>query len=196
MVTESKALSFCPYSKTISSFHSEIVNGRLITEFEEGDKVVLNVDSLELLRAVSGRGRKLLMKYDGPFEVLRKLSPVSYQLRLPTSYGMHPIVNIAHLEHYHSSPPELGERPHKQLLRSDFTDEPEFEVERILRDCTRAGRNGRRVVQYLTRFKDYSEEWDEWLTRAQLRNAPDILKEWARMKKEQRGDSRSHFASA
>ena len=171
-------------------------NGRLITEFEEGDKVVLNVDSLELLRAVSGRGRKLLMKYDGPFEVLRKLSPVSYQLRLPASYGMHPIVNIAHLERYHSSPPELGERPHKQLLRSDFTDEPEFEVERILRERTRAGRNGRRVVQYLTRFKDYSEEWDEWLTRAQLRNAPDILKEWARMKKEQRGDSRSHFASA
>ena len=54
--------------------------GRLIREFEVGEKVVLNVDSLELLRAIKGRGRKLLMKYEGPFEVIRKLSPVSYQI--------------------------------------------------------------------------------------------------------------------
>lgn len=174
-------------------------HGRLIDEFEEGDKVVLNVNSLELLRAESGRGRKLLMKYDGPFEILRKLSPVSYQVRLPASYGIHPIINIAHLERYRSSPPELGDHPKKQLQRADFAEEPEFEVERILRERTRAGRNGRRVPQYLTRFKGYTEEWDEWLTRSQLRNAPDVLKAWTknkRTKTSQRGDSQANFASA
>jgi hypothetical protein len=51
------------------------------------------------------------MKYDGPFEIIRKLSPVTYQLRLPVSYGIHPILNIAHLETYYKSPPELGDRP-------------------------------------------------------------------------------------
>jgi hypothetical protein len=51
--------------------------GRLIHEFEEGDLVVLNPHSLELLRSEKGRGRKLLMKYDGPFEILRKISPVT-----------------------------------------------------------------------------------------------------------------------
>ncbi|KAI5885659.1 uncharacterized protein SCHCODRAFT_02446274, partial [Schizophyllum commune H4-8] len=68
--------------------------GRRVEEFEEGELVVLNPHSLQLLRNEKGRGKKLLMKYDGPFEIIRKISPVTYQLRLPESYGMHPILNI------------------------------------------------------------------------------------------------------
>ena len=52
--------------------------GRLALKFNRGDLVLLNPHSLSLLRNESGRGRKLLMKYDGPFEVIQKLSPVSY----------------------------------------------------------------------------------------------------------------------
>jgi hypothetical protein len=79
-------------------------SSRLMTEFNEGDLVLLNPHSLNLLRNEKGRGKKLLMKYDGPFEIIRKLSPVTYQLRLPVSYGIHPILNIAHLEEYKKSP--------------------------------------------------------------------------------------------
>jgi hypothetical protein len=53
-------------------------NGRLTDQFEEGDLVVLNPHSLQLLQKEKGRGNKLLMKYDGPFEIIRKLSPISY----------------------------------------------------------------------------------------------------------------------
>ena len=52
--------------------------GRLAVEFSEGDLVLLNPHSLSLLKSEKGCGRKLLMKYDGPFEVIKKLSPVSY----------------------------------------------------------------------------------------------------------------------
>ena len=75
--------------------------GRLALEFSEGDSVLLNPHSLSLLRNEKGRGKKLLMKYDRPFEVIQKLSPVSYRLRMPASYGIHPIINIAHLENLH-----------------------------------------------------------------------------------------------
>ena len=68
-------------------------------EFSEGDSVLLNLHSLSLLRSEKGRGKKLLMKYDRPFEVIQKLSPVSYQLWMP-AYGIHPIINIVHLEKY------------------------------------------------------------------------------------------------
>ena len=85
-----------------------------------GDLVLLNPHSLSLLRNESGRGEKLLMKYDGPFKVIQKLSPVSYQLRMPDSYGIHLILNIAHLEKYQSSPAEFGEHPSKSLNREDF----------------------------------------------------------------------------
>ena len=55
------------------------------------------------------------MKYDGPFEVLQKLNPVSYQLRMPASYGMHPVINITHLEKYNKSPMEFGDWLSKSL---------------------------------------------------------------------------------
>ena len=84
-------------------------------EFEEGDLVVINPHSLKLLRNEKGRGKKLSLKYDGPFQISSKLSPVTYHLRLPVSYGIHPIINIAHLEPYNTSPPELSDRPTKSL---------------------------------------------------------------------------------
>ncbi|KLO04838.1 hypothetical protein SCHPADRAFT_808112, partial [Schizopora paradoxa] len=75
--------------------------GRLDVEFEEGEHVLINPHSLELLRSFQGKGRKLLMRYDGPFEILQKVSPLAYRLRMPASYGINPVINIAHLERYH-----------------------------------------------------------------------------------------------
>jgi len=83
-------------------------HGRLALDFTKGSLVLLNSHSLCLLRNETGHGRKLLMKYDSPFEVIQKLSPVSYRLWIPESYGIHPILNIAHLEKYQPSPSEFG----------------------------------------------------------------------------------------
>lgn len=151
--------------------------GRKLFEFQEGDKVVLNPHSLELLRGEKGKGRKLLMKYDGPFDILRKISPTTYQLRLPTSYGIHPIINIAHLEPYRDSPTEFGDRPVKAMNRADFNELPEVEVERIISQRIRKIK-GRRITQYRVRFKDMGPEEDEWFTHQGLRNAPEILQDW------------------
>jgi hypothetical protein len=82
--------------------------GRLTLEFNEGDLILLNLHSLSLLRNETGRGKELLMKYDGPFEIIQKLSVVSYRLRMPEFYGIHRILNIAHLEKYQPSPTEFG----------------------------------------------------------------------------------------
>jgi hypothetical protein len=118
------------------------------------------------------------MKYDGPFEIMKKISAVSYQLKMPASYGIHPVLNIAHLERYQASPPEFGDRPQKSLNREDFDELPEYEVDKIVAERRKKGRNGRRILQYLTRFKGYSEEYDEWLTSKQLKNAPEPLELW------------------
>jgi hypothetical protein len=118
------------------------------------------------------------MKYDGPFEIMKKISAVSYRLKMPASYGIHPVLNIAHLERYQASPPEFGDRPQKSLNREDFDELPEYEVDKIVAERRKKGRNGRRILQYLTRFKGYSEEYDEWLTGNQLKNAPEPLELW------------------
>ena len=128
------------------------------------------------------------MKYEGPFEIIRKLSPVSYQVRLPASYGMHPILNIAHLEKYEESPREFGDRPKKSLEREDFDLLEEFEVDRIIDESTKKGRNGKRVPIFKTRFVGYDPDDTEWLTKTQLRNAPEKMAAWkAEMKKRRAG---------
>jgi hypothetical protein len=156
-------------------------DGRLTTEFEEGDLVVLNPHSLNLLKNEKGRGKKLLMKYDGPFEIIRKLSPVTYQLRLPVSYGIHPILNIAHLEAYQQSPPNFGSRPTKALNRDDFDVTPEVDIEYIIADRWRKIR-GRKIQQFKVRWKGFGPEDDEWLSKRQLRNAPLVLEDWKNSK--------------
>jgi hypothetical protein len=98
--------------------------GRLLKEFEIGELVLLNTTSLRLLgQEASGVGTKLLPWYNGPFEVLDKLSPVTYHIRLPSSYHIHPVLNIAHLEPYSSSPPHFGRRPAKPPLRAERAEE-------------------------------------------------------------------------
>ena len=152
--------------------------GRLVKEFNEGDLVVLNPHSLDLLKTEKGRGNKLLMRYDGPFEIICKLSPVTYQLRLPASYGIHPILNIAHLEEYKPSPSTLGNRPTKRLNHQDFDVLPEFEVDAIVGERLRKTRVGRRTREFKVRFTGYGPEFDEWLPPRNLRNAPELLAHW------------------
>jgi hypothetical protein len=152
--------------------------GRLTQEFEVGDFVILNPHSLSLLRSIKGRGQKLLMRYEGPFEVIQKISSVAYRLRMPASYGTHPVLNIAHLEPYHQSPAEFGDRPRKALNRLDFEALPEYEVETIVDQKWSRSRNGKRNLLYRVRFKGYSPNYDEWLTKRDLKNAPDVLRDW------------------
>ena len=47
-------------------------------EFEVGDSVLINPHSLNLLGADTGLGKKLLNKFDGPFEVTQKLGLATY----------------------------------------------------------------------------------------------------------------------
>lgn len=145
-------------------------------DLKEGDLVLINPHSLSLLRSRKGKGRKLQMKYDGPFEILQKVSDVTYRLKIPASYKIHPVINIAHLEPYYKDA-DNPERPKKHLNREDFDKKPEYEVEEII-DEKMVKKGQRRQRRYLTRFVGYSPEWDEWLSKQQLTNSPMVLKEW------------------
>jgi hypothetical protein len=151
--------------------------GRLKHEFSKGDLVLLNAQSLQLFRGKTGRGKKFLSKFEGPFEIIQKISPITYRLRLPVSYGIHPVLNISHLEPYTESPAEFGHRTIKQLSRPDFADLPEVEIEQILAK-KHVKRGKRRIPYYLVRWKGFSPDHDEWISLHGLRNAPDLVKEW------------------
>jgi hypothetical protein len=150
--------------------------GRLTYEFDVGDRVLLNPHSLQLYSNFAGTGRKLLRRYDGPFEIIEKLSPVTYRLRLPSSYQLHPVLNIAHLEPYRTSPDSLGPRTIIPYDRAQSAAQ-EWEVERIVAERTRK-RGTRRVPYYRVRYTGFGPEHDEWIPRSYLKNAPEVLRDW------------------
>ena len=154
--------------------------GRLMLEFNVGDLVLVNRHSLSLLRLKKGLGQKLQMKYDGPFKVLQKYGPTTYCLRLPSSYGMHPVLNVSHLESYQQSRPEYGKRSVKHMHRADFTEVPEYEVEHIVAEHWHKAWNGRHVQELLTHFTGFDATYDKWLPCRNLRNGPDVLQDWDR----------------
>lgn len=143
---------------------------RNMPRFKVGDEVLINPHSLELLES-KGEAKKLVQRYIGPFEVTEIISPTSYRLRLPDTYPMHNVVNLEHLTKYTRSPDTdrtLLPNPRDFIQASE-----EYEIERIVQERTRKGK-----TSYLVRWIGYGAEHDLWLSRYELRNAPEILANW------------------
>lgn len=73
-----------------------------VEEILPGDQVLVNPHTLKIVE-VEGTGRKLVQRMIGPFEVMERINPNMYRLRLPDSYPMHPVTNIEHLRKYRPS---------------------------------------------------------------------------------------------
>src|SRR5258708_4043558 len=101
---------------------------------------------------------KLPTKRHGPSRTLQVMSPVNYQLDLPTQWSTHTVFHIdlltpyretqKHGENYSRHPPELEEG------------EEEYEVEKIL-DHRKFGRGCK--LQYLIKWKGYPDSENQWV---------------------------------
>jgi hypothetical protein len=98
-------------------------------EFEEGDKVLVNPHSLELVD-IQGMGRKLVQRQIRPFTISEKINPVVYCLHLLPEYKMHLIINIQHLTKYHRDVQDEGRAKLPELR--ELLIEEEYEVERVV----------------------------------------------------------------
>jgi hypothetical protein len=144
--------------------------GRRSLSLSVGDEVLINPHTLELVD-IKGRSRKLMQRKIGPFEIIDVISPTAYKIRLPDTYPMHNVVNIQHLTKYHRSPDVA--RPTLANPRDKLQSTEEYEVEKIVGEKRKNGR-----VMYQVRWKGYSAEDDTWQTPRDLRNAPELIKEW------------------
>ncbi|KAI4294377.1 hypothetical protein K525DRAFT_180988, partial [Schizophyllum commune Loenen D] len=68
---------------------------RAVPELRTGDKVLVNPHTLKWIES-KGKGRKLKQRWIGPFEVVQRLNPNTYRLRMDDRYTAVPIFNIAH----------------------------------------------------------------------------------------------------
>ena len=133
-------------------------------EFKVGDKVWLD-SSLVIHKG----NKKFKPRRLGPYEIIKKISEVSYKLGLPPSIKIHPVIHVSSLEPYYED--EFGR---KQPPPPPITvnNEEEYEVEEILDKRTHY-----RKTQYLVKWKGYPLSDASWEPESNL-NCPELLRKF------------------
>ena len=140
--------------------------------FKQGEKVWLEATNLSF----PNRPRKFSPKREGPFEIEQVLSPLSYKLKIPEAWRIHPVFHASLLTPFRqtdSHGPSFTQPP------PDIIDNhEEYEVEAIL---SHRGNGNRR--RYLVKWVGYPTSENQWLPEMELsRNATETLKDYKEAK--------------
>ncbi len=132
--------------------------------FVVGDRVLLSTAHLKLI-GERKRARKLTERYIGPYRVKRVVNANAYELELPASLKIHPVINISHLKEYRDGAQAFPDRP-VRLTRPDpaaidDNGAPAWEVDRLL-DHRKVRRGARQIDQYLVEWKGYPISEATW----------------------------------
>ena len=132
---------------------NEVARATPPDSYQIGDKVWLKAKHLTL----SYQMPELTPKHHRPFEIVKRVSPVAYQLKLPTAWTIHNVFHaslltpycktIEHGTNYMKPPPDL------------IKDTEEYKVEAIVNHC-HFGR--KRQLQYLIKWKGYPDADNTW----------------------------------
>ena len=145
-----------------------------------GDEVWLNIKNFRLPEGLS---HKFMGPYAGPFKVLEKKLSDTYKLELPENLRVHPTFHVSFLKPVSrdASRPnrENNSRPPPDLVHN----EPEFEVEAVLKSRQLRGRER----EYLVKWKGYHPIEASWVNESDMEHAQEAIEEFhARSAKKRR----------
>ena len=167
-----------------STFERAYNKNHIPITFEIRDQVMINLHSLRFPDAVEGKGAKLTRRYEGPFKIIDKLLDVTYRLRIPHTYDIHPVISIAHIEKFTPST-EFGERTALPPLREETKSTQEYTVLEIVNErCVK--RRGKYVMEYQCDWEGYRIT-NKWIPLKSLRNAQELLSDRKQKRKENTG---------
>ena len=142
--------------------------------------MLLSTEHLKLI-GERKRARKLTEKYIGPYRVKRVVNANAYELELPASLKIHPVINIGHLKEYRDGTQAFPDRP-VSLTRPepealDDNGAPEWLVDRLL-DHRKVRRGTRQVDQYLMEWKGYPISEATWEPIENLTGCIELVREF------------------
>jgi hypothetical protein len=135
--------------------------------FNIGDRVYLRLHKGYLVPQAAVLGRKLGQQFTGPFRITERVGRSAYRLAVPQHWKIHNVVSIDHLEPAQMDP--FGRQlPPIQPVR--VKDHP---IETILAERFKNGK------QYLVRYQDLDDTYDQWVKPNELgAHAPQLLEQW------------------
>jgi hypothetical protein len=137
--------------------------------FEPGQHVWLSTKNLK--QKVRGNTSKLTPRYWGPFQIVKKVGPVAYQLDLPSSMKVHSVFHVSLLKQYQEGT-RIGAPPPPVI----YDDSVEYEVEAIMDH--REPRSKRGLKQYLVHWLGYGHESNSWEPESSFDNATEVVQEY------------------
>jgi hypothetical protein len=114
-------------AQAIDAINRTAQPGQVMTsQYKQGEQVWLEATHLK----IHHQKTKLRPKQNGPFKIIKEISPVAYQLRLPVAWGIHNVFHVSLLSPYRETTahgPNFS-RPPLELIDG----EEEYQVERIM----------------------------------------------------------------
>ncbi|TFY53494.1 hypothetical protein EVG20_g10089 [Dentipellis fragilis] len=130
--------------------------------YQKGDKVWLDGKNV---RTTCPKA-KLAAKYLGPFEITNVIGPVTYRLKLPSTWCIHPVFHASLLSPYKETDAHGSNflTPAPDLVEG----KEEYEVEKVLNARLTRNKCG---IEYLVKWTGYPDSENQWRSRTMLSNA-------------------------
>ena len=135
-------------TKATQQMRAQEESHRRLVEFREGDLVLLSTRHLRFRHCP----QKLQRRFVGPFSVVKKISRVAYELKLPEDWSIHPVFHISLLKQWREG--TWSRAVDAPLPEVDQTQQQGYEVERILKYRS-VRRGSRRSREYLVIWTGY-----------------------------------------
>src|ERR1700710_2106087 len=141
---------------------------RKFEPWKPGDKVWLSGSHL----LTHYPSRKLAPKNYGPFTIESALSPITFKLRLPNSWKIHPVFHASELSSYRET--EIHGPNYPEPPPDIIGGEEEYEIEAIL--AHKGNIKGR--CRFLVTWEGYSILENLWYREKELKNAQEVIKSY------------------
>ena len=151
---------------------NQATKGKLVipSQYKVNDEVWLEASNLKTRHQKT----KLAPKRYGPFKIIREISPIAYQIKLPVSWGIHDVFHASLLTPYHET---AAHRPNYSRPPPDIIEgKEEYAVEKIINH--RKDKRSKHV-SYLIKWQGYPESDSTWEPLEHI-HAPDLLKAYHR----------------